>query len=638
MHPLVKFLSVAAATLLGSVSFPQSLLALNLNGVASSLDVEAEQLSKDGMGHLQQSQRTQAVQHLWQALETYEQLGASDQENATTRAKEVKIIRELLEIYTSQTNDSGANKLGQATLLFAPELGEIDTELKLSIALAEAYNAIGKYEQALKSAQTSLVLAQNRHNNKAEAVAFLALASASQSLASTSTDYREATMAAISSLTTAWRIKDPNSEAKALARLGSVYESRREEQNAIIFARQGLKVARENNVPTAAAASLLTLAGVYLGQGNYPNVINYTEQSKEILQQLKQREDESAALVMQGLAYLGQGNMQQSRQLAEDGLTISREIKSQRIEALALISLSLGYSRAGDLQTAIELINQSRDIAKELKNRDLQALTLEILGEIYRQAGQKERAITAYQEAISISNSFSALAGVARLYQESNLVATAIAYFKQAVNRNEQQIPRTITGLPVWLQHSFPQAIQNVHGLEATNVYRSFTNLLLTQTRPLEAQQVVELLKGQELREYTGNSRINNTEIGQPASLTITPSEEQILKEYGTLISFGYRLDECQQTRCSELEQLLQQRQVLSQQYYQTLEEIETAIRNKRANDEAFVDPNQFALKARKIVEAQPGTVLIYPLVLEDKIWLMWASKGGIFTSMEVPG
>lgn len=638
MHPLLKFFSVAAVALLGSGSFPQSLLALNLNDVASLLKAEAEQLSKDGMEQLQQSQGPETVQYLWQALETYEQLGASTQENATTRAKEVKIIRELLEIYTSQTNDNEVNKLPQATLLLAPELGEIDTELKLSIALAEAYNAIGKYEQALESAQNSLILAQSLHNNKAKAAAFLTLASASQSLASAPTDYREATMAAISSLTTAWRIKDPNSEAQALARLGSVYESRREQQNAIIFARQGLKVAQENNVPTAAAVSLLTLAGVYLEQGNYSKVIDSTKQSKDILQQLKQREDEGTASVMQGLAYLGQGKIQQSRQLAEDGLTISREINSQRLEALALIVLSLDYSRAGDSQTAIELINQGRDIAKVLKNHDLEALTLEVLGEIYRQAGEKQQAIAAYHEAISISKSFSSLAGVARLYQESDLVATAIAYFKQAVNRNEEQIPRAINGLPIWLQHSFPQAIQNVNGLEATNVYRSFTNLLLTQTRPLEAQQVVELLKGQELREYTGNSRINNTEIGQPASLTITPSEEQIFKGYGSLISFGYRLDECQQTRCSELKQLLEQRQVLSKQYYQTLEELETAIRDKRSNDEAFVDPNQFALKARKIVESQPGTVLIYPLVLEDKIWLMWASKGGIFTSMEVPG
>jgi hypothetical protein len=70
------------------------------------------------------------------------------------------------------------------------------------------------------------------------------------------------------------------------------------------------------------------------------------------------------------------------------------------------------------------------------------------------------------------------------------------------------------------------------------------------------------LLKGQELREYTGNPRINNTQQGQPASLTITPTEQQIFQEYGSLINFGNRLADCQKTRCSELAQLLQQRQV----------------------------------------------------------------------------
>jgi CHAT domain-containing protein len=38
-----------------------------------------------------------------------------------------------------------------------------------------------------------------------------------------------------------------------------------------------------------------------------------------------------------------------------------------------------------------------------------------------------------------------------------------------------------------------------------------------------------------------------------------------------------------------------------------------------------------------EIVSAQPNTVLIYPLILKDKIWVLWASKGGITKSIEVP-
>jgi CHAT domain-containing protein len=526
--------------------------------------------------------------------------------------------------------------MSHAALTGTQELADPEAELQRLIDLGETYNSLGKYEKAVESANASLTLARQLENPQAQANAFVTLASAYQSLASDGRVYRKATQAAISGLTTSWKIKNHDSEAKALAVLGSIYNSRSENKIALVFARQGLKVAKENNVPTAEASSLMTLAGLHLQERQYAKAIAAAQEGSDVLRTLEQREAEGAAAVMQGIAYLGEGNIQQSLKFAELGLDISRDVKSSRIEALALIVLSLSNARNGNSQTALELIAQSRTIAKELKNPDLEEVTLEVLGEIYKQAGQREKAIAAYQEAIAINYSFSALSGVARLYQESNLLATAIAYYKQAVNRNEEQIPKKISGLPIWLQESFPQAIQDVNGLAATNVYRSFSNLLLTQTRPIEAQQVVELLKGQELREYTGNPRVNSTATGQPASLTITPTEQQILREYGSLIGFGYRIDGCQQTRCPELEQLLQQRENLTQYYYQTLEKLEAEIKTKGALDEAFVDPNQFAQKAQAIVEAQPGTLLVYPLVLEDRIWLLWASKGGILNSVEV--
>ncbi len=637
MYPPLRVFGCAVATLLGSLYSAQSLWAAIPSQITSIVQIEAEPFKRDEIELLSLSQFFETNSSNQPELTTNIHLSVSSDNNTKTRAEKIKTLKELVGVYTTVNDSNQTIKLSQSILALARELGESDTELNLLLALGEAYNSIGKHSQAIKSARDSLLLAKKLQNSQAQAVAFLTLARAYQSSASTSKDYRKATMAAISGLTTAWTIQNQHLEANALAILGRIYNSIGEKQKAMLFAQEGLKVAKKNEIPNAKAASLLTLSGLYLEQSKYQNTIQTTTEGREILQQLKKREEESASSVMQGLAYLGQGNIKQALNLAELGLDISQEIKSSRIEALALIVLSLAYSQNKDFPKALDLINQSREIAETIKNRDLEALALEVQGEIYRNAGQKQQAIAAYQEAISINNSFSALAGVARLYQESELLATAIAYFKRAVNQNEQQLPRVIAGLPEWLQQSFPQAVQNITGLGATNVYRSFTNLLLAQTRPLEAQQVIELLKGQELREYTGNPRINNTEQGQPASLLLTPTEEQILGEYGSLITFGYRIDECQQIRCSELEQLLQQREALTQNYYQSLEELETAIRKKRANDEAFVDPNQFALKAQKIVESQPGTLLIYPLVLDDKVWLLWASKGGILKSEAIP-
>lgn len=75
--------------------------------------------------------------------------------------------------------------------------------------------------------------------------------------------------------------------------------------------------------------------------------------------------------------------------------------------------------------------------------------------------------------------------------------------------------------------------------------------------------------------------------------------------------------------------------QLLNDQLGVLTRQFDQEIRNRRSQDDAFFDPNKFAI-AREIVEAQPGTVLIYPSVLENKLWLMMASEGGIVKKFEV--
>jgi CHAT domain-containing protein len=96
------------------------------------------------------------------------------------------------------------------------------------------------------------------------------------------------------------------------------------------------------------------------------------------------------------------------------------------------------------------------------------------------------------------------------------------------------------------------------------------------------------------------------------------------------------RVDQCEQQRCPELRQLIKQRQDVANEYDKTVETLVKEIRDRTTNDKAFFDPTLVG-KMEDIVSAQPKTVLIYHLILKDKIWVLWASKGGITKSIEVP-
>jgi hypothetical protein len=160
---------------------------------------------------------------------------------------------------------------------------------------------------------------------------------------------------------------------------------------------------------------------------------------------------------------------------------------------------------------------------------------------------------------------------------------------------------------------------------KVTGNYRRLANLLLSQGRILEAQQVLELLKVQEIRDFTKNS---NTR-GENAKLALNPDEQKLIDKYGSLIAFGQKVYDCQKNNCSQLSELNAQLEVLNRQYNQNTDTFVAAIRERKGKDDAFFDPRQLSY-AQEIVEAQPGTVLIYPFVLPDKIWLLWISTGGV--------
>ena len=209
-------------------------------------------------------------------------------------------------------------------------------------------------------------------------------------------------------------------------------------------------------------------------------------------------------------------------------------------------------------------------------------------------------------------------------YRAQNDIALAIVFYKRSVNLSES-IRKDIRLLSRSRQQQFTQTI-------AKN-YRVLTDLLLLQGRILEAQQVLELLKVQEIREFTRNVTVKNNNVG----IATTAVEDAILKEHGTLIAFGQKVFDCKRSQCAQLTQLNDQLQSLTQQYNQTVQRSSKNLRDRRAQDDAFIDPNKFLPKARAIVEAQPKTVLIYPLVMKDKLWIVWAAQGGVIKSLQLP-
>lgn len=213
---------------------------------------------------------------------------------------------------------------------------------------------------------------------------------------------------------------------------------------------------------------------------------------------------------------------------------------------------------------------------------------------------------------------------VGYVFQVQGQLKPATVLYKEAVGIYER-IRKSNYSLAQDIQESYTQSI--------ADAYRRLANLLLSQGRVLEAQQVLELLKVQELRDYTHETRAIVTTDG----IQYTPVEQRILTEFNSLIVFGQKIAECERSNCPQQSQLNQQREALTDEYNQKMAQIVKEIRDRRSKDDAFFDPRNLSTNARKIVEAQPYTLLIYPLVLNDKLWLLWVAPNGVVNRVEVP-
>jgi CHAT domain-containing protein len=392
-------------------------------------------------------------------------------------------------------------------------------------------------------------------------------------------------------------IKDRRGEGKALGNLGLAYSALGNYAKAIDYHGQSLAIAREIKDRLGEGKALGNLGLAYDALGHYAKAIEYQEQRLAIAREIKDRLGEGKALGNLGLAYYVLGNYAKAIDYHEQHLAIAREIKDRLGEGNALSGLGIAYYVLGNYAKAIDYHEQHLAIAREIKDREGEGIGLSNLGITLAKQQQPELAIIFYKQSVSV---------------------------RETIRGDLRTLPRE-------LQESYTQTV--------ADTYRALADLLLAQGRVLEAQQVLELLKIQELRNYTRDTRAGGETKGAPLNAIEAP----VVPPFDHLIALGIKLTTCegQKPYCGERDQLRNQRDQATAQFNQQADRLRTLARQGRDKDPAQLQQEELTVAAYKIVQAQPKTVLIYPLVLEDKLWLVYGLQAGkqgvVFASKEIP-
>ena len=408
-----------------------------------------------------------------------------------------------------------------------------------------------------------------------------------------------------------------------------------EYQAAIRSWQQTLAIYQQLKDRDGEASSLNNLGLAYYSLGQYPKAIEFHQQSLAIKQEIGDRNGEALSLMNMGIAYSELGQYPKAIEFYQQSLSIQRQIGDRNGQALSLMNIGNVYFDLEQYPKAIEFFHKSLSIQRQIGDRNGEAKSIGNMGNAYNFLGQYPKAIEFFQQSMVIFRDIGDIAGqgitlsnIGLTLEKQQQPELAIVFYKQSVNVREG-IRQDLRKLPREQQESYTQTV--------ADDYRSLADLLLSQGRVLEAQQVLELLKIQELRDFTRNARAG----GETAGIALSRIEEDILKKYGTLIAFGLKLYECEQQKCNILSQLRDQLDTLTQQFNQDTNTFRKTLQERLAKDPALLEPEQVRNTAAKIVTAEPDTILVYPLVLKDKIRILLATRAGekgvVFRTFETP-
>jgi CHAT domain-containing protein/Tfp pilus assembly protein PilF len=562
--------------------------------------LQADRLLKEGITQYVNGKYERALKTFEAALSIYQKL--EDQPGVA------KTLFEIGEVYEKREEDEQALNYYQQALELYRELGDQSGEktslnLMSGIYYKQGIQLVnrGQYREALKRLEQVLEIAQKLGHKETELRTFLWMARVYSSLGEykLALDYYQKALPIRQEILGHWEGIESN--------IGRIYEVLGQYELALKSYEDALKTAR---FPT-----LLNLDGSMVG--DIAGEVN--------------------ALNAIGNIHYRLGRYELALNYHQQALTVLKKVKSQNtqklLEATTYNSIGIVYLKQGKYQLALDFLQPALAIYQQFNRRRAEGVTLHAIGKLYFEQGQYELAGNFLQRSLVIAQEIGnkegeghALSTIGYLLEKQNQPELAIVFFKQSVNARET-IRKNIRELPKEHQQSYIETI--------AKDYRQLADLLLQKDRILEAQQVLDLLKLQELENYLRNVRGNEQTA---RGVSNTPQEQEVKQGYEAIVNKGIKLGK----ELAELQKIpVDKRTSAQQQRILELRKSEQEITKEFS--EFLKSPTVKALvgELRQVTggenlnlkdfnslrdnlqRLQTSAVILYPFILDDRLELI---------------
>jgi CHAT domain-containing protein/Tfp pilus assembly protein PilF len=583
--------------------------ALELARIVGDPDLEATTLNRLGVVFDSLAENDKAFESYNQALPLWRAAGDQGGEGNTLNN---------LGVLNQESEDAPtALKYYQQALTLRRAVGDRVGEAATLNNIGVLYKRLGKIDEAIRYYQQALPVQRAAGNRAGEAAALNNIGN----IYSATGEPRKALDSFEQALELRKASGDSAGEAGALNNIGQVYSQLGEKKKALEYLVQALALRRSAEDRRGEATTLNLIGVIFDDLGQVQEALKYYNQALETWHAIGDKNGEADELDNIAGTYSAPGEKQKALEYYSRALAVQRAVGDQIGEARTLHNIGLVYDDLGQEQEALKYYNQSLPIRRAIRDRAGESSTLINIGTVYDVLGEQQKAMEYYTQALALATVAGDPVLKAQIFynlmlnRRAQQPALAVFYGKQAVNF-VQQVRGNLQGLDKRLQTSFVAT--------KASDYHDLADLLIALGRLPEAQQVLDLLKQQEYRDYVRGEAASTV-----TQLALTPAEKQAEADYekstAQIVSLGEQWNELSRNGARTAEQDKQYTQLSDQldaagkgldKYYARLYVLFGAgsDANKQVGD---VKAGVSAL-GQEIAE-MPHTVALYTLVGKDR-------------------
>ncbi len=566
----------------------------------------------DGLGDLasMQQQNDTAIRYYEQALSVARAIG--------NRQRELDELIKLARHYKYKGSVPDKNRLYLAALPLARELNQLST---LSSIYGDLGDGAENFEKRLDYYQQGLEVARQANDkaNQADHLQGICLTHVDMGNVEKAIPFCE------QSLPLAREVGYRGAELGALRHLGDAYAKLFQYEKALSYFQETLSTAQKYDRQMGGAGAYAALASLYVFLGQYDKAQEAIEKAL-LIPAIKRTSNEFLCLKLLGEIYLARKQPEKALEPHEKLLAFMKDWAPDSMGvAKAQMNLGRDYIELGQYDKAQTYFEMARQLLVRVNEPMFLSWVQLGMGDSWHGLKLYDKAIASHQQALLLSRQYPTGTPYEAPYHEQLMKdwkalgnpALAIFFGKQAVNAN-QDVRFNLRNLEKDIQQSFLKSKEQT--------YRELADLLISQGRLPEAEQVIRMLKEEEYFEYI---RRDDKNAPRTEKAALTPAEAALDKRYreiaDSLTALGSErnalLEKKERTAAEEqrLDKLEADLKVAAQVFQKFLDQLSTELRAQKGTETSVVQINDSQAFMDDLRELGKGTVALYTLVTDDR-------------------